>query len=256
MKKLAVWFVVTVAVVIAVLLLVFVAPASPAAQRLVRPGPLSSAHAYLATRCMACHEAGVGVTVAKCTACHASSKPLLGRQPTAFHASIEACATCHVEHRGTSPRPVTMDHVALAQIGARTLSRAARTDPESAATSSSLGTWLQTSDPDDMDATAAREVLDCAGCHDRKDRHLGRFGRDCGQCHRLTSWSVPGYRHPSPRSSDCVQCHQPPPSHRMGHFSMVSQQVAGKEASVDECYQCHNTTSWNDIVDVGYYKHH
>lgn len=43
----------------------------------------------------------------------------------------------------------------------------------------------------------------------------------------------------------------------MGHFSMVSQKLTGKEhARVDECFECHNTTGWNDIVNVGFHKHH
>ena len=43
----------------------------------------------------------------------------------------------------------------------------------------------------------------------------------------------------------------------MGHFSMISKTIAHKEsATVDQCFECHNTTSWNDIVDVGFYKHH
>jgi hypothetical protein len=25
---------------------------------------------------------------------------------------------------------------------------------------------------------------------------------------------------------------------------------------VDQCFECHNTTGWNDIIDVGFYKHH
>ncbi len=38
---------------------------------------------------------------------------------------------------------------------------------------------------------------------------------------------------------------------------MVSRKFAGKEnAQVDECFECHNMTSWNDIVGVGFYKHH
>jgi hypothetical protein len=28
----------------------------------------------------------------------------------------------------------------------------------------------------------------CAGCHAKDDRHRGAFGRDCGRCHRDTSW--------------------------------------------------------------------
>jgi NAD-dependent SIR2 family protein deacetylase len=27
-------------------------------------------------------------------------------------------------------------------------------------------------------------------------------------------------------------------------------------AQVNQCYRCHQTTSWNDILGVGYYKIH
>ncbi len=231
--------------------------ASSALRRLVSPGPLSARHAYLGDRCASCHQPGVGVTVTNCTACHANAERLLGRQPTAFHASVQECAACHIEHQPGNIRPLAMDHVELARIGARTLARASRGDADSAATLKSLETWFGMRGPEQFDKTSAREALNCAGCHDRRDPHFKRFGADCAQCHGLESWIVPGYRHPSSRSKECVQCHQPPPSHFMGHFSMISQKFAGKEhASVDECFECHNTTGWNDIVNVGFYKHH
>jgi len=150
-----------------------------------------------------------------------------------------------------------MDHVELARVGAQTLADASRSDAESAATLESLETWLRIRDPRQLDANTARASLNCAGCHDRRDPHIKRFGSDCAQCHALDSWSVVDYQHPSSRSKECVQCHQAPPSHFMEHFSMVSRKFAGKEhARVDQCFECHNTTSWNDIVDVGFYKHH
>ena len=258
MKPLALWLVLIVAVAIATsLTVVYSKPASLALQQFVRPAPLSPRHAYLGDRCASCHEPTVGVTVANCTACHANAERLLGRQPTAFHASIQECAACHVEHQATNIRPLVMDHVELAKVGARTLASASRSDADSDATLKSLETWLRINSPERLDANTTREVLNCAGCHDRKDPHFKRFGSDCAQCHALVSWIVPGYQHPSPRSTQCVQCHQPPPSHFMGHFSMVSQKFAGKErARVDQCFECHNTTGWNDIVNVGFYKHH
>lgn len=258
MKKIALWVVLIVAAATgAWIVTVQSEPVSAAIQQLVSPGPLSPQHAYLGDRCASCHEATVGVTVAKCTACHANAERLLGRQPTTFHASVGECATCHVEHQPTSIRPLVMDHVELAKIGARTLAKAAPTDADSKATLQSLQTWLRIRRADQIDAGAARATLNCAGCHDRRDPHLKRFGSDCAQCHELKSWIVSDYQHPSSRSKECVQCHQPPPSHFMGHFSMVSQKFAGKEhAQVNECFQCHNTTSWNDIVNVGFYKHH
>ncbi len=248
---------VIVGVVALTLALLHSTPVQVAVQRAVSPGELSSRHAYLADRCDSCHEPTVGVTVATCTACHATSERLLGRQPTAFHASVSECATCHVEHQRMSVRPLVMDHVKLARVGARSLERASRTDPDSAATLESLETWLEVRRPDQLDESSAREALNCAGCHDRRDPHFKHFGSDCAQCHTLETWIVVGYQHPSSRSKDCVQCHQAPPSHFMGHFSMVSRKFAGKEhARVDQCFECHNTTSWNDIVGVGFYKHH
>jgi hypothetical protein len=257
MKQLALWLSLLVALITAAtLVVVHFRPASSALERFVSPGSLSPKHAYLADRCTSCHEPIVGVTVAKCTACHANAERLLGRQPTAFHASIQECAACHLEHGSGNVRPLAMDHVELAKIGARTLARS-RQDVESAATLASLETWLELRSPDELDASSVREILHCAGCHDRRDPHFKRFGADCAQCHALESWTVPGYQHPSAESKVCVQCHQAPPSHFMEHFSMVSQKLAGKQhARVDQCFECHNTTGWNDIVDVGFYKHH
>jgi len=258
MKQALLWLALTVAVVTATWLsALHFKPASAALQQFISPGHLSPRHAYLANRCATCHDSMVGVTVTKCTVCHANAERLLGRQPTEFHASIQECSACHVEHRNTSMRPLVMDHLELAKIGARTLARAARKDYDSDATLKSLETWLRISRFDQLDERAALQSLNCAGCHDRRDPHFKRFGSDCAQCHVFKSWSVTGYQHPSSQSKDCVQCHQPPPSHYMEHFSMVSQKIAGKEhAQIDECFECHNTSGWNDIVDVGFYKHH
>jgi hypothetical protein len=258
MKQFLLWLALIIAVVIAFsLAVVHSTRASATLQQFVSPGPLSPKHAYLADQCTSCHESTVGVTVAKCTACHANSERLLGRQPTAFHASIQACGACHIEHQHESIRPPRMDHVELAKVGARTLAHAARNDADSAATLQSLEIWFRIRSPDQLDPISVREALNCAGCHDRRDPHVKRFGSDCGQCHALESWAVSGYQHPSAESKQCVQCHVAPPSHFMEHFSMISQKVAGKEhARVDECFECHNTTSWNDIFGVGFYKHH
>jgi hypothetical protein len=258
MKLLVLWLALLVAVATAASLAVaYFKPVSAMLRQSVIPGPLSPRHAYLGDRCVACHEPTVGVTVANCTACHANAERLLGRQPTAFHASIQECAVCHVEHQSVSVRPLRMDHVVLAKVGARSLAHAPRSDADSDATLKSLETWLHIRNPEQLDASTARESLNCAGCHDRRDPHVKRFGSDCAQCHGLESWVISGYQPPSSRSKECVQCHQPPPSHFMEHFTMVSQKIAGKEhARVDQCFECHNTTGWNDIVDIGFYKHH
>ncbi len=68
---------------------------------------------------------------------------------------------------------------------------------------------------------------------------------------------VVGFRHPTPTSTACVQCHAKPPSHRMMHFEMVDRAVTGKrDATVSQCWRCHTTDDWNNIVGLGSYEHH
>ena len=158
MKPLLLWLLLIVAVATAsALAVVHFTAASSALQQFVSPGPLSPRHAYLGDRCASCHEATVGVTVAKCTACHANSERLLGRQPTVFHASVQECASCHIEHQPANIRPVVMDHVQLANVGARTLAHASQTDADSETTLKSLETWLHIRSPDQFDASSARD---------------------------------------------------------------------------------------------------
>lgn len=225
-------------------------------QRLVRPGDLSAAHRFLENRCSECHTAGKGVEAVNCIVCHANNQNLLQRQPTAFHANIGRCVECHAEHRGGSIRPVTMDHSALARIGLAALSREPSAS-EGRIVSQRVQAWLRSTPSVQTGATPLEATLDCATCHATKDRHVGLFGKDCSQCHRTTQWKVPGFQHPSSRSLDCAECHQAPPSHYMEHFEMISMRIAGVEhVQVNQCYRCHQTTTWNDIRGIGYYKHH
>lgn len=238
--------------------------ALPGWRHAVAPGPLSARHAQLEGRCETCHTPYAGVAAVACVACHADAAALLGQPSTAFHAVADTCAGCHVEHRGGA-RPTAMSHAVLVSIGARSRLAGDRS------------LWVKLArqvaglaEPD----PAPEAALDCFTCHAARNPHhdgdpagccghigpgtVGSlFGRACADCHVTTSWKIAGYRHPSPRSTDCDQCHQAPPSHFMGHFEMISKPVAGQmQARVDQCHLCHQTDAWNDIKGAGWYKHH
>jgi len=229
-------------------------------ERLASPGRLSVAHASLEKDCSACHTPVKGVDRLKCVSCHATNEALLQRQPTAFHADVADCRPCHVEHLGADQRLTRMDHAALGKIGLKQL-REDRKEPGSRQAAERITAWIRQTPPSipagHPGVTAQEAVLECASCHAAKDRHQSLFGKDCVQCHGTATWRVPAFRHPAPASRVCAQCHQAPPSHRMMHFRMVSMRVARQEgARVDQCYRCHETTAWNDIQGVGWYKHH
>jgi len=97
--------------------------------------------------------------------------------------------------------------------------------------------------------------VSCTSCH--VDRHQALFGPGCSDCHQVDRWKVDGFRHPSPASRLCSECHQAPPSHSMMHFEMVDRRMTGQvDATVEQCWRCHTTDHWNNIVGVGFYKHH
>lgn len=223
---------------------------NPAAwQSQVIPGDLSAAHASLKTDCAACHTTLQGVDSAKCIGCHADNESLVQRQPTAFHTDISNCAACHIEHQGANANLRMMNHEALARIGIKTIP-----DDVKLSNQTNSNPLLPENNPL---VSPLEAKLDCASCHATKDKHFGLFGQNCASCHATTQWTIPSFQHPSPRSTDCAQCHQAPPSHYMEHFEMVSKRVSKQEnAQVNQCYVCHQTTSWNDIKGVGFYKHH
>ncbi len=230
-------------------------------QKAARPGPLSAAHAFMGNDCAACHTAGQGPDPAKCIACHANDEALLKRQPTAFHAQISSCKECHQEHLGGDKPPVKMDHEVLARLGVRMEAEKGQTAPQGLMREADLWMLLKKAEVqlprENPHESTIVSTLNCAACHSNQDKHRGLFGADCLTCHTTQTWKIPEYQHPSPTSMNCAQCHQAPPSHYMMHFKMISARIAGKpHAQVNQCYQCHQTTSWNDIQGVGWYKHH
>lgn len=255
------------AVLVPVLLLRGGSGAVPGWAAAASPGPLSAAHAFLGEQCEACHVPLRGPEPTPCLTCHAADAPQLVTRPaTAFHAGIGTCAGCHVEHLGRERRPILMDHAVLARSGhARAAAEGTPTNGFRHALDQLrllLGAGVADLSQDvgrqgrSLPAAEAAR-LDCAGCHTYQDPHRGLLGRGCQACHVTRAWSVPGYRHPSPRSEDCVQCHQAPPSHYMMHFEMMDRGITGQmHARVEQCFLCHQTDSWNNIRGLGWYKHH
>lgn len=256
--------------------------ARPLWQQAVDPGSLSQSHVFLANNCAACHTPVKGVEPALCIACHADNTALLQRQPTAFHANVQVCSGCHVEHQGTARMPTRMDHSLLAKVGHGEIKVTQMAAPPSSSEIESVAKLLPGA-PDGLDRpreeaasftetkvanvrdlpashprlSAGESALSCVSCHATKDRHQGLFGTDCFQCHDTAQWTVAQFLHPSARSTECAQCHKPPPSHHMMHFSMMSQPLARQpNAKVNQCFLCHQTTHWNDIKGVGRIKHH
>lgn len=222
--------------------------AVPGWKGFVNPGPLSRSHAFIGKQCETCHAPHQGVDDRKCVTCHASTA-FKDKPSTRFHIEAKTCRTCHVEHEGAAA-PTVMDHAALLRPDVWKMPRPAAAGEKPRTVLNDMVTWSKGRAADQL------SDLECSTCHSVKDVHQGLFGQQCSACHAVKAWAVPSFRHPASNSTLCAECHRPPPSHTMMHFTMMSQKIAGKRAKVEQCYACHTTDSWNNIRGVGPFDHH
>ena len=237
----------------------------------VSPGPLSAVHEFLGAQCEACHTPARGVEAVSCLTCHATAAPeLLTKTSTTFHTNIGECASCHVEHQGRDRRPINMDHAVLTTVGHARAAEAGKggareADSDGRHALAQLQALLADSGADFIGGslssravpTSTGATLACAACHASRDPHQTLFGSECQNCHTVQTWTVATFQHPSPRSQDCVQCHQAPPSHYMMHFKMMDRAIAGQaNARVEQCFLCHQTDAWNNVRGVGWRDMH
>ena len=232
-------------------------PAEMRWQSAVSPGDLSKAHAFLGKDCAACHNANSGIDSSKCIVCHADNAALFQQQNTAFHVEVKDCKVCHLEHEGRDSKITRMDHKMLSKTA---LAHVASIKDPQGEIGKRLEKWIAVHEGQKQahQNMSAREMaLNCAVCHSNQDVHRGLMGNDCATCHATMTWDVAAFVHPSMKAENCSECHRAPPSHNMMHFKMVSMTVAKQpNATVGQCYVCHQTNDWNDIKSVGWYKHH
>jgi hypothetical protein len=101
---------------------------------------------------------------------------------------------------------------------------------------------------------------DCLGCHAAADRHAGRFGTACTDCHGQQAWPIASYPHErhgqyvlagAHARLDCHDCH----TGTAGQQVLVAE-CAGCHLADDahagsmgrDCASCHAETGWRDSV--------
>lgn len=194
--------------------------------------PLLNAHAEVA--CVACHrDPSYKGAPGRCVDCHAQDDRHHG-------ARGPACGDCHgtrrwkqtiFNHEKAADFPLLGRH---ARIGCDTCHRGG-----------------------DLKAELPRE---CDGCHAAVDRHAGRFGNKCADCHGHDEWKIAAYDHEqhakfalrgAHAKLDCHACHR----------GVVKQQKMAKDCfgchEVDDvhrgsmgrdCHTCHQESGWRDQV--------
>lgn len=101
---------------------------------------------------------------------------------------------------------------------------------------------------------------DCFSCHAAKDAHQGRFGRDCGACHKPTKWLDAKFDHnatvfPLTGKHSALACNQ---CHQSGKFKIPTDCVSCHAepafhagAFGTNCAQCHLPSGWTPAPFIG-----
>ena len=136
------------------------------------------------------------------------------------------CEACHVPHEGVEPKQCLTCHAPTSF----TANASTRFHAEATACATCHVEHLGRSSPTRMEHVA---LLDgSAWTPVRKPREGAGL-----------AWRIKGFQHPPGSSTECAECHRPPPSHAMMHFEMVSQRLPdGRRASTSASRAIPRTT--------------
>ncbi len=100
----------------------------------------------------------------------------------------------------------------------------------------------------------------CVDCHENDDKHLGRNGRQCDDCHNPNSWKKQTFDHDidtkfaldgQHTELTCESCHKTADTtDKIGSqcIDCHKQDDVHKGQQGKECTQCHNTSGWEEKV--------
>jgi hypothetical protein len=245
---------------VALVVLLGIAPARVAYAQLLSPGPLSRSHASLEgdQHCGDCHSSGKRVDQGACLRCHGDIGARIGAGQGLHGLQFrgQACEACHVEHVGGGPPtrwpsggPGSLDH---AQTG-WPLNGAHKTTQCSRCHSRSNARGA----PTFLGAPKA-----CAACH--KDPHDGHFGTTCNGCHNESAWKevspqgLQSFNHDNTHfplrgahtSVACAKCHFEPPRYTGLKFQLCGDchkdPHSGRLGTA--CADCHEDTRWKPVT--------
>ncbi len=251
----------------------------------ISPGPLSQAHQSLngASNCTKCHSVSTSSPTFRCLDCHQPIAAELN-QHKGLHATFPqagppgaACVKCHSDHNGANfsllhwdPTPRGFDHSKTgftldgkhSGVACRSCHAPQHITPAARAQLPQV----------DLGKTWLGMATNCLSCHE--DKHQGRFGVNCAQCHSTAGWKdarvdAHGFDHSKTHFAltgmhqkvACEKCHTPG-SDGQPRFAGIQFATCAvchsdphKGAFKQGCESCHTTLTWKKSSFVSTFDH-
>ena len=216
-------------------------------EMLFSPGELISGHAKLEGDCKNCHVRGRDTTQNRlCLDCHEKIdddiKSMQGFHGGSKKTSADQCRTCHSDHKGRGAQIIWLD----------------KDHFDHDLTDYRLKGGHRKVLCNDCHATKEKyrdAPSKCIDCHEKKDAHNGKLGKECENCHQPDAWGSDQFDHDktkfklrfSHQSVACNLCHVD------NRYKKTPQQCVSCHAIKDvhkgrfgaDCKQCHNEKKWS-----------
>jgi hypothetical protein len=218
-------------------------------EKLMMPGPLTTAHEKLEEDCSNCHQ--VLAKKAQSSLCISCHKPIKTDIETkkGFHGRNELvakseCYACHTEHMGR-------DHK-LIQLEKLLFNHAETNYPLEGGHKKAECSSCHVAGKKFREA-----VQTCFACHNKDQPHKGNLGEKCETCHKVESWKkVANFDHSKTKfplagghtKATCFACHV---GEIYKNLSMACndchaiQDIHATKFGV-KCADCHSANSWKD----------
>ncbi len=251
-----------------------------AAKAQISPGPLSQAHQDLngPGSCMKCHAVSPSSPNFHCLDCHRDIAVRL-EQKRGYHPALvgsssasTSCMKCHSEHNGANFALVKWDPKQFDHSKAGFVldgKHAGLTCEKCHSPKNISPSERQTLSTRNANHTYLGLVSNCVTCHE--DKHNGKQGPNCRQCHDASSWNAATKidhaktRYPltgAHAQVKCQSCHLPQAD---GKVKYVGLRFDGCEAchkdvhrgafSSKPCQSCHSTGGWKQTAFVREFDH-
>jgi hypothetical protein len=238
----------------------------------ISPGTLSQAHHSISgfTDCTSCHELSTTKPTYKCLSCHTEIAFRISAR-SGLHASYnipagssQQCPSCHSEHNGESFSLIKLDVNAFdhSQTGYKLEGKHNGVECHRCHSPARVSERERVSiKVKDLSKTYLGVSQSCTNCHE--DKHQGRLGSNCLQCHNFMQWKDIGkFDHSLTRypltgmhaEVGCRQCHPLGSDQRPRYTGIAFRECSDCHADphrggfVQSCESCHRTTGWKKIL--------
>lgn len=236
-------------------LVLFVCASAPAyaesVDELLMPGPVIQGHLKLESDCGQCHKKfDKAAQPGLCKDCHKDIAKDIGAK-RGFHGLMKdekACKECHTEHKGRDAR--------LAKVETLHFNHLAQTGFE--LKGGHLKEKVLCKDCHSPLKKYRDAPTQCNACHERVDKHKGKLGTECQNCHEEKDWKTIHFDHSKTHFAlegkhvevKCDACHA---NNRFKETPKLCNECHKKDDKHKgsfgaKCETCHTDREWKEIL--------